>query len=579
MIYSGRIFPGVAISGNDLSGLTPEAALLQIRGMAAFPNEGKLLLTDGEKKWLVTPAQLGYSFDAQASVSDAYQIGRTGGLFTSIGQRLQARFTGINLSMQIINDQKLAQDYLLQVADQMYQPVQEASIQIRGVDVTVVRGQTGRSLDIPATMALVQNQLLTGQDAILEVVVSETPPSVLDLSPQADRVKSILSAPLVILMPEGLSSDLGPWAISPEDLAQMLTFSRITSVNQTNISLQVNQNLLRAYLQNLQSVIDRDAVNARFIFNDDTHQLDLIDHAQTGRHLDLEQSVTDISQKILRGDHQVTLAVQEAQPQVPDTATAAAMGITELVHQEVSYFYGSDSARVNNIRTAAGQFHGLLIAPGAIVSMADILGDVSLDSGYAEALIILGSETIQGVGGGVCQVSTTLFRAAFFTGFPILERHAHAYRVGYYEQTYSGASNPELAGLDATVFVPVVDMRFQNDTPYWLLMETYVSDTSLIWKFYSTSDGRTVEWHTSGPTNIVNAPDPKYEENSDLSEGAIKQIDYSADGADISVDRTVYNKDGAVYLQDNFTTHYLPWQAVYQYGPGTKIPKKYRNPG
>jgi vancomycin resistance protein YoaR len=239
---------------------------------------------------------------------------------------------------------------------------------------------------------------------------------------------------------------------------------------------------------------------------------------------------------------------------------------------ETSYFYGSNGSRVNNIRTAASKFHGLLVAPGDVVSMSDVMGDISLDNGYSEALIIYGNQTIKGVGGGVCQVSTTLFRAAFFAGFPILERHAHAYRVGYYEQLASGDRNPDLAGLDATVFVPVVDMKFKNDTPYWLLMETYVSETSITWKFYSTKDGRSVEWETTGPVNIVKAPEAKYVENEKLAKNKFKQIDYSADGADIDVTRTVY-KDGQVYFQDTYQTHYVPWQAVYEYGPGTKIPK------
>ena len=107
--------------------------------------------------------------------------------------------------------------------------------------------------------------------------------------------------------------------------------------------------------------------------------------------------------------------------------------------------------------------------------MASAIGDITLDNGFAEALIIIGGQTIKGVGGGVCQVSTTLFRTAFFAGFPIVERYAHAYRVGYYEQRSNGSHDPSLAGLDATVYVPLVDFKFQNDTPYWLLMETYVN--------------------------------------------------------------------------------------------------------
>jgi vancomycin resistance protein YoaR len=173
----------------------------------------------------------------------------------------------------------------------------------------------------------------------------------------------------------------------------------------------------------------------------------------------------------------------------------------------------------------------------------------------------------------VCQVSTTLFRTVFFGGYPIVERYAHAYRVGYYEKEAGDRENSNLAGLDATVFFPLVDFKFKNDTPYWILMETYVNPaaSSITWKFYSTSDGRTVKWDTTGPQNIVPAPDPLYKENPDLANGVINQTDWAADGSDVTVNRTV-TRNGEVYIQDTIQTHYLPWQAVYEYGPGTDVP-------
>jgi vancomycin resistance protein YoaR len=116
-----------------------------------------------------------------------------------------------------------------------------------------------------------------------------------------------------------------------------------------------------------------------------------------------------------------------------------------------------------------------------------------------------------------------------------------------------------------------VDFKFQNDTPYWLLMETYVNGTSLTWKFYSTSDGRSVDWNSTGPTNIVPAPSPIYRENPDLKQGEIKQVDYAAEGSDVSVNRTV-TRNGSVYFTDTIDTHYEAWQDVYEYGPGTEIP-------
>jgi vancomycin resistance protein YoaR len=251
------------------------------------------------------------------------------------------------------------------------------------------------------------------------------------------------------------------------------------------------------------------------------------------------------------------------------------LGVTQLVSEQTTYFYGSSSSRIQNIVAAAGQFHGVLVAPGEIFSMATILSDISLENGFAEALIIYGGRTIKGVGGGVCQVSTTLFRTVFFGGFPVIERYSHAYRVTYYEMDRSGSKDARLAGLDAAVFFPLVDFKFQNDTPYWLLMETYVNvqARTITWKFYSTSDGRSVTWDTTGPYNTVPPKPTVFEENPELREGELEQVDYSAEGADVSVSRSVW-RNGQIYFSDEFRTYYQPWSAVCQYGPGTEDPRR-----
>jgi vancomycin resistance protein YoaR len=335
---------------------------------------------------------------------------------------------------------------------------------------------------------------------------------------------------------------------------------------------------LRDLLAPIKQQLDRSASDAKFIFNDDTHQLDLIEDSKVGRAMDMDASIKAINDALLRGEHTVSLAVAEAQPQIAGNTTGQQLGITELIWSETSYFYGSSNERIQNIEAAAGRFHGVLVAPGEIFSMGETMGDVSLENGFAEALIIYGGRTIKGVGGGVCQVSTTLFRGVFFAGFPIVERHEHAYRVPYYEMIASGAVDPQYAGLDATVYVPLVDFKFKNDSPYWILMETYVNESArtLTWKFYSTKDGRSVTWETTGPTNVVPAPPPLYEENPELKKNQMKQIDYAANGADVTVTRTVM-KDGALYFQDQITTHYQPWQAVCEYGPDSKDPKKLAN--
>jgi vancomycin resistance protein YoaR len=321
--------------------------------------------------------------------------------------------------------------------------------------------------------------------------------------------------------------------------------------------------------------VDQSPANARFIFNDISGQLELLQPARIGRTLEIEQSLAAINAALARGEHTVSLVVTEQQPAVTDIATGAELGVIQLIWEESTYFHGSSPERIQNIKTAAERFRGVLVPPGATFSMGETMGDVSLDNGYAEALIIYGGRTIKGVGGGVCQVSTTLFRAVFRAGFPVAQRVPHAYRVGYYEQTSGGAVDQKLAGLDATVYFPLVDFQFVNDTPYWLLMEAYVyeGERRIEWKLYSTPDGRTVDWTTTGPQNVVPAPKPLFEENPELKEGQIKQVEWAADGADVTVTRTVL-RNGQFYFSDTFETRYEEWQAVCQYGPGTEEPEK-----
>ena len=139
----------------------------------------------------------------------------------------------------------------------------------------------------------------------------------------------------------------------------------------------------------------------------------------------------------------------------------------------------------------------------------------------------------------------------------------------------SGSVDTDFAGVDATVYFPLVDFKFVNDTPSWLLMETYVNvgARTITWKLYSTSDGRSVTWETTGPSNVVPPPEPLFEENPELKRNEIKQIDYAAQGADVNVTRTVWI-NGQVYFTDQFQTHYQPWQAICEYGPETEDPEK-----
>jgi vancomycin resistance protein YoaR len=569
--FAGKIYPGVAVAGVNLSGLEPAEAALELKTNLAYPNQGKILFRDGEKIWLSAPSQVGFYLDHQSTAAAAYQYGRNGGPVERLIDQFSSWYLGATSPPFYVFDENAANSYLEGIAAQTDIQKVEASLGVEGVDVVVHSGQVGRHLNIPATLEQLNGQLQTLRDGEIQLIIDQDAPIILNVDEQAQLARQLLSKPLKITVPDSQEGDPGPWTFEPSDLVKMITIERVVDSDgeQYQVGLQTSE--LRSFLEGIAPELALNHQNARFIFNDDTRKLEVIEPAVVGRSLNVDGTIEAINKKLLDGDHKIALDIEYIDPEVGDNATAKQLGISELVSSRTSYFYGSSTERIQNITTAAGQFHGVLVPPGATFSMGEMLGDVSLDNGYAEAWIIFGNRTIQGVGGGVCQVSTTFFRTAFFGGFPVVERYPHAYRVGYYEQKADGGYNTSLAGLDATVYTPLVDFKFTNDTANWLLMETYVNQAArtLTWKFYSTSDGRSVEWHTTGLKNIVEPPDPLYEENPDLAKGQIKQVDWAVEGADVTVTRAV-SRNGETLFEDTFTTHYMPWRAVHEYGPGTK---------
>ncbi len=576
LIYAGRILPGISMAGVDLSLNSPAEAVAALNASLTYPVSGQVVFRYKDEVWVAHPQELGMVFDVGASVQQAYDFGR-GGVFSSLFGQVSAVRGGVDLAPVLVIDQRVAHGYLQNLAIQIDRPVREATLALNGGQVEYQAGQTGRMLDVDATLVNLMTQLETFTDGEVPLVIEEVPPLVLEASLQAESLRQALSAPLVLEITNPQPGDPGPWTLEPSQVAGMLSIGREETETGWQFVVTLDTRSIELLLEQVAPLITRQPENARFYFDDYTRQLVLLAPAREGRILDIGATEAAVQEGLLSGQHRIALALDTEQPAVGNDATAESLGISAEVtdgYYNTTYFRGSSAARLQNISTAAAQFHGLLIPPNTTFSMAEVLNDISLDNGYAEALIIYNGRTITGVGGGVCQVSTTLFRAAFFAGYPIDERHAHAFRVFYYEQRPGAGTDPLMAGLDATVYFPLVDLKFTNDRPYWLLMETYFNPVamSLTWKFYSTDDGRKVEWQNLGLRNVIPAPEPLFQESTELAPGTCVQVDYPADGADITVTRVVTDLLGQVLFRDSIQTQYQAWQAVYQYGSGTEDP-------
>ncbi|MBI3576987.1 VanW family protein [Candidatus Gottesmanbacteria bacterium] len=285
-----------------------------------------------------------------------------------------------------------------------------------------------------------------------------------------------------------------------------------------------------------------------------------------GRHVNIpalkekfRESLTEIAD---RGNHVVRIPVSIIIDKPTFTTEGVnSFGVKELIGRGYSEFAHSIPGRIHNVTLAAARINGILIKPGDTFSFNDALGDVSALTGFQPAYVIKEGKTVLGDGGGVCQVSSTLFRAILNAGLPVVERREHAYRVGYYEQA---GYKP---GLDATVYAPSVDLKFKNDTPGYLLIQTKTDPTNLTltFEFYGTRDGRRAEILNHKIWGEAPPPPDLYQDDPTLPTGTIKQVDFAAWGAKASFQYKV-TRNGETLQDRVFTSNFRPWQAVFLRG-------------
>lgn len=335
------------------------------------------------------------------------------------------------------------------------------------------------------------------------------------------------------------------------------------------VVLEFNTEQLDGFLTSLSQSIDIEPEEASFTFADG--KVTAFKPSRNGQRLDIgktEKLLSEYIRSLTSYDNvsdntlTISLPVYEVLPKI-STENSNTYGIRELIGRGESHFANSIPSRIHNIALAASRVNGRLIPPHAVFSFNDAVGDISAATGFEPAYIIKGGKTVLGDGGGVCQVSTTFFRATLNAGLPIIERNAHAYRVGYYEQD----SPP---GFDATIYAPTYDLEVKNDTDNYILIqaETDTLNAHLVFNLYGTKDGRTVEISKLRVYAQTPPPEDLYQDDPTLPAGTIKQTDFKAWGAKVDFNYRV-QRNGEVLFEKTFFSNYRPWQAVFLRGTKT----------
>lgn len=288
----------------------------------------------------------------------------------------------------------------------------------------------------------------------------------------------------------------------------------------------IEEGRVRDYVSDLASRVNQEPENALFGVGEND-SIVIAKEEKVGRHLKENESVAIILQALLKENRSglsvpITLPTEVSQPKIM-SSDRERLGLKELIGQGTSNFAGSPKNRIFNIKRALQQYENVLIAPGEEFSFVDYLGDVDGEHGYLPELVIKYNKTEPEFGGGICQVSSTVFRAAIYSGLKITERRNHAYAVSYYKPI----------GMDATIYIPKPDLKFTNNTPGYILMQPNVDGYDLTFRFFGTKDGRTVT--VAGPKVLERGDD-----------GSMKTV----------FSQEVNNKDGQNFIRDSFYSNY-----------------------
>ncbi len=457
-------------------------------------------------------------------------------------------------------DPEALRPLLAPLAPAIARTMRDAEFDVKdGALVVTKPSQEGRTLDVNAALPAVTAAIKVGDTRVtIPITVAKPELGGLDspaVAPVAQKVAQFAGTPLTLQVADTSK------VLSPKDLTDMVDVEKVDEAGHPRLAMKIDSDAVGKLMKQLAVDADRPARNARFTWSDNA--LKPLAPSQDGRQLDQPAAVKAFVDGAQTPNRSIVVPFKVKKAAVAGDKPES-LGIKELVAEGTSNFEGSPPERIVNLRRGAELINGSIIAPGEVFSFDDTVGNISKENGFVTGLVIIEKETKDGVGGGICQVSTTVFRAAFMAGVPILERHDHAYAVPYYTQ----GGYPE--GFDATIYSPQLDFRFKNDTPTSLLLQTSIDAEANTMKvsLYGTKTGRVVKMIAGPERNKVPHPPDLRKPEPTFPAGVVKQVDWAHDGFDVTVDRIV-TLNGQQVMHDTFKSHAEAWQAIYLVGTGT----------
>lgn len=552
-IYDGKIYPGVYIGQHSLSGATRDEAMKQIHSFQTRLEADGIIFTYKNKTMpmypvVVAPGDLDltyelFSLDPNETVKNLFAIGRSGALLENLMDQFKLFQKTANIPLSARIDDALLLQALKENFKELEIPSKNAELKISAnFEVFIIPEEKGIVPDYAVGITELYSRLqnissdqiaLSSKTDIPEIFARE-------LSSKKVELEALFATKSKITF----SYNNEKWAVDKNTYKDWITLY--------GNNLSFTNGISEYIVKNIAQSIEREPEEARFKLTSGV-RVDEFKPSIEGVKIDYGKTIAlanEIFFSSSSGDDTVPIQTNIILPQYK-TESINNLGIKELIGVGVSHFTGSPKNRRHNIAVGADAVNGILVAPGDEFSLVKTLGKIDGEHNYLPELVIKGDRTIPEYGGGLCQIGTTLFRAALASGLPITERKSHSYRVSYYEP----------AGTDCTIYPEHPDCRFVNDTGNYILIQTRVEKDDLYFEFWGTKDGRTVSQTEPKIYNITKPPPTKYIETEDIKQGETKCTERAHNGAETDFDYTVTYPDGTV-KEKNFRSYYKPWQAV-----------------
>jgi vancomycin resistance protein YoaR len=549
LYYANRIIPGVTLANIKLGGLTYAQALQAVTSQDSQTTKTLNLWTHNGKSYHITAQDIELSYDWDAGVTRAFEVGRTGNVFVDTKDKLVGLVKPLHLSAKYSYNKDLLGGKVAEMRSEVNIPSVSAKMALTAEGkLEIVPEVYGKSLDETHMYATIRGCLdnLHFAQKTLEVE---------DSSPQFTKrdLEKVLNATQKVVAREiQLTSGDKVFRLGPPELLKLVSFSPKPEGPELGTDRVELEKVSQGIALELNKLPLGQVVSVQ---NGRVEEFKII---QNGLEIDKDKFAGDFKRLFFATDGKLSMPIPLKE--IKASKNGAEYGIFSLLGTGVSKFTGSAQPRIANLTLAAQRTNGVLVPPGKEYSFNQTVGEISAKTGYAIAYIISQGRTVLGEGGGVCQTSTTLFRAILNAGLPITSRHPHAYRVGYYELESQ-------VGFDASVYQPSLDLKFTNDTPGYVLIQSSadLATNTLEFKLYGTPDGRKVEISEAKLYNVSAPPAALYQDDPTLPKGVVRQVDFSAPGGTAEFTRKV-TKGDEVLFEDSYKSVYQPWRAIFLVG-------------